>query len=340
MSIPGVIPLKQRDASTGAGSRRLRPGTGRSTSIAVPILGAVLALGSALGALFNGYYDLGVWGPLGIGIFALLLVALIVARQLPPIPALIPSIGLAVLGGVQMLSATWAESASRAFVEGHRTLVYAAFAALVAGIAQHRLGRLALAAGWLAGGIVLIVVVTLDLASATDYRDSFLSGRLFEPVGYVNGMSAALVLAAFPLVGLAEGSRSRVAAGLGAGGATFSVLLMFFVQSRGATAALALTAAVSVVALPGWRRRVALYAVIGVAVAVTLPALQDVWDSVPAKTGLPDHAAVTAALRTALIAAAGVALVWLVVTAVLHLAAVQRVAGMTAVRRAMPVAAL
>src|SRR4051794_1067478 len=134
MSIRGVIPLKQDDASTKTGSRRVRPGTGRSSSIAVPILGATLALGSALGALFNGYYNLGVWGPIGIAISALLLVALIPARRLPPLPALIPSIGLAVLGAVQMLSATWAESPSRAFVEGHRTLVYAAFAAVVAGI--------------------------------------------------------------------------------------------------------------------------------------------------------------------------------------------------------------
>src|SRR4051794_6991002 len=109
MSIRGVIPLKQDDASTRMDSRYVQPVTGRSSSIAVPILGATLALGSAGGAFYSGYHILGLWGAIGIGIFALLLVPLIPPRGRPPLPALIPSIGLGVLGAVQMLSAAWAE---------------------------------------------------------------------------------------------------------------------------------------------------------------------------------------------------------------------------------------
>jgi hypothetical protein len=268
------------------------------------LLGAGAALAIGAGSFLNGYYELSKWGPLSIAVLVLLMVMLLTRRSLPPLWTLLPALGLGLLGVVDFVSATWAESVGRAFLEGHRMVFYAALAALLAGIAQRRAGREGLMLGVGLAGLVLAAYASARLL-AGDISDIFLRGRLDEPVGYQNAMAAALLLSAWPLVGFAEAIRSRVASGLAAAGASYLILLAVLSQSRGATLALIGAAVLTVVLLPGGGTRCCLLAMFGIGAGVAWPSLDAVSTSQSPTTGIPT----TDATAHAVVVAAAVAVV-------------------------------
>src|SRR5436190_11583181 len=90
------------------------------------VLVGVLGLACGLSPLFRAYFDLSVWGPIAIGLLAVLL-ALIIAR--PVIPrgaAALVLAALAFLCAWSYLSIGWAESADSALEEANQWLLYAA----------------------------------------------------------------------------------------------------------------------------------------------------------------------------------------------------------------------
>src|SRR4051812_19297189 len=70
--------------------------------------GAALTIGA--GSFLNGYYELSKWGPLSLVVLILLMVMLLTREGLPPLWTLVPALGLALLGAVDFVSATWTES--------------------------------------------------------------------------------------------------------------------------------------------------------------------------------------------------------------------------------------
>ena len=77
------------------------------------VLGAGAALTIGAGAFLNGYYELSKWGPLSVAVLVILMVTLLTRESLPPLWTLLPALGLGLLGVVDFVSATWAESVGR-----------------------------------------------------------------------------------------------------------------------------------------------------------------------------------------------------------------------------------
>jgi tetratricopeptide (TPR) repeat protein len=219
---------------------------------------------------FDGAFDVRYWAPLGLLALAVLCTMLISGGlRLPRSPAL--RTALAAIWGFAawcLLSALWADSANQALVGGLRTVLYAALATVAATSLSRPGDRRAIAYG-LVGGVGLIAVVTL-LDVRFDGEDSFLAGRLNEPIGYRNASAAVLAFATWPLIGLAaqRGLNSLVRVASFAG--TVLVLgLILTTQSRGVLIGLALGGLVSLAIGPDRLRRfwIAAAAVVPVAIA-------------------------------------------------------------------------
>ena len=129
-------------------------------------------------------------------------------------------------------------------------------------------------------GVTLVMVLG-------DGPGLFLSGRLHDPIGFINGMAALFLMGAWPLVAFAERIESRVRSSAAMSLLVLLVALTVLTQTRAALPAMALTAALLVAALPGRARRASvLLAAAGRVAAVALPWLLDVYEgSKPSSAG-------------------------------------------------------
>ena len=115
---------------------------------------AFIAIACGLSPFLYGFYDVGVWGPIALGMLAAFL-GLLIARPAAPRPAALVAGGaLALFWLWALLSTSWAESADQALIEANRWLLYAALlGVLVLLLRDDRLGTIVIAAG--AGTIVV-----------------------------------------------------------------------------------------------------------------------------------------------------------------------------------------
>src|SRR5205807_307433 len=160
-----------------------------------------------------------------------------------------PAISLGLLAVFQLLSQRWAESANDAVVAGNRTAVYAGMLAVLILILRVRLAPAALLAG-IALGALLGAGVEVVRLLGTSAADSFVAGRLNEPLGYYNAEAAALLVAFWPAVALAEAGRRPFVRGTALCAATLVLLVSLLAQSRGAMIALVMAAVVLLAAVP------------------------------------------------------------------------------------------
>lgn len=265
-----------------------------------------LGVALALSPFAGGYYDSSIWAPAGLGLLVVLTAFLVARVPRPPARAIAAVGGLAALAALSLLSAAWTDSIQQAVLEGNRLLVYAAALAVLAFLvtdarsATYLLGAI----GASAAVIAAVVIARLLDGDAT----ILLSGRLNEPLGYVNGQASFFVLALWPALALAEQRRSAALAGIGLGLATLLVALVVLAQSRGALLAIALSAVVVLAAVPDRFRRIWALLVLAVPLAAALPALLDVYEL--ATTGRPLDDGLREAATAALAAAATAGLAW------------------------------
>ena len=151
----------------------------------------------------------------------------------------VATVGLWLLLGWTLLSATWGSSAGRSVLEGERTVVYAA--ALVAAllVVRQRSYRALLGGIW--GAIALVSAYALATRLFPERLGSFdpIAGyRLSEPVGYWNALGIFAALGALLALGLASRARSLVLAGTAAASLPLLVATVYFTFSRGAWIAL------------------------------------------------------------------------------------------------------
>jgi uncharacterized membrane protein YhaH (DUF805 family) len=271
------VPFSQRSSLQADSRRQSWLGEGVS---------ALIGLVCGAGALFEAFYGFHVWGVLAIGAMIALAVAVAVGREAPPPMALLPSLALAGLAAVQFASVLWAESSYQALTEAHRTAFYAAVLGLFTLLASRQRRRLALLAGVTAGALLVGGYEAVRLLGESPSPD-FIRGRLQDPLGYVNGMAAALLVAVWPLVGAAEGARTRLGGALGVSGASFLLALGVLVQSRGGLAALMLSALLVCALLPGRGTRLMIILVLAAGLAVGWGALTEPFNSTSPETGLP-----------------------------------------------------
>jgi O-Antigen ligase len=272
----------------------------------LPALVAVLALGCGLSPLFHGYYALSTWGVIA---FVILGVAwgLLMAGQSPPGRlAVIALAGLVALAAVALLSITWAESIDNALTGAGRWVLYASafgiFAVAVRGAGVARLGMAAAT-----GGILIVAGYLLVKMIAGDGASLFYQGRLHDPLGSINSEGLFMILAVWPLVGVAQHARA-VPAGLAAGGATGLLALAFLSQSRSVALAFA-AGLVGAMLVPGRLQRAWLVLLLAAAVAAISSPLIDVYDQGrTASPGFDD--AIRSAGGWIVLAAAGAGVAW------------------------------
>jgi hypothetical protein len=149
-------------------------------------------------------------------------------------------VGLWLLLGWTLLSASWGSSTGRSVTEGERTVVYAT-ALLAALLVVRRRSYTALFAGiW--GATALVSAYALATRLFPERLGSFdpIAGyRLSEPIGYWNALGIFAALGAILAFGLAARARSLVLVGLAAASLPLLVATVYFTFSRGAWIAFA-----------------------------------------------------------------------------------------------------
>jgi tetratricopeptide (TPR) repeat protein len=234
-------------------------------AVPVALVGALLVLAT----WSDGAFDIRHWAPAAV-LACLLLAAIQVAGGLsrPSGPVLVAVAAIWAFAGLTLLSAAWAESPVRAWEGGIRTVLYAALVTLALLSLPDRRQVRAIAAGIVLGtvGIAFFTLGTMQF----DGLETFLAGRLDDPVGYRNGTAALFAFATWPLIGAAAPRGSNPA--LRAGAMTAAVLMLglaFLTQSRGVLIGVAAGAVVSIAIGPDRLRRawlgIALVGAIGAA---------------------------------------------------------------------------
>jgi UDP-GlcNAc:undecaprenyl-phosphate GlcNAc-1-phosphate transferase len=270
----------------------------------------VVAASCGLSPFFYGFYDLGTWGPIALGLLAVLL-GLVIARPAVPRPAALVALGsLAALAVWSLVSSSWAGSPGNALTEANRWMLYATlFAILLLLLRDDRLGRLLLGATTaLVLALGLYVVIRMLAGSGGDL---FLTKRLNDPLGYVNGLASYFLLGIWPLVAVAERARPWLA-GAAAGAAVLLASLMVLSETRAIVPAIVLSAIVLVMLVPGRTRRGWVLVLIVASVAAISSPLIHVFDQ-PSPTVTAGSARDAAA--AILVAALAAGLVWGAVTA-------------------------
>lgn len=292
----------------------IAPAQADSSAIGVPAgarqaMLVVIGLGCGASPAFFGYFSMTVWGPIALALIAVAIGLLLTRPALPKGISGIAVLGLLLFAGWSLLSMGWGESADHALTEGDRWILYGVFLlVLVLLVGDRRDGEIFLFSTVLA----VLGVAAYDLAKmlAGDGPSLFGGSRLLEPLGYVNGLGGYLLLGFWPLVAVAERARGHVPAGLAAGAATLLAVLVLLTESRGTVFALAASALVVVVLLPGRNRRVWLVLTILAGLGIAWGPLTDVTQNLPPGRLIPTEEPIRRAAEWSLIVAAGVAAVW------------------------------
>jgi tetratricopeptide (TPR) repeat protein len=194
-------------------------------------------------------------------------------------PVRIACAGLAAYAAWSYLSIAWADQKGDAWDGANRTALYALIFALFA--LWPLRGRVAAV---LVGGYALVVtliglVTLIGVMSVADPSGYFIDGRFAEPIRYANADAALWSSAFFPLVVL--GSRRAAAPALRALLVAAAVLLgglALMGQSRGWLFALPAVALVFVAVTPKRVRTSLTLFLAAAGVALTIPAVVDVYD--------------------------------------------------------------
>jgi tetratricopeptide (TPR) repeat protein len=272
--------------------------------------GALLAVFGALcGASVwgFGFYDASLWGPAALVALAVLFGLGLVRRAWPPRLGGLALAGLLALALWSALSRGWAESPDGALVAAERWLLYGiVFAALLLMLRDRRHATMLLG-----GATASVVAVGLYLVARLVLGDGpslFVARRLTFPLGYTNAQGGFLLLGFWPLVALAERSRSLLWGSLAVGTATLLAGLMVLSQARGVAFAFVASAGVLLVLVPGRRARLWVLIAVLAGVALVIDPAVDVYGH--AAPGRPPAGAVRDAGERIVLAAAMVGLLW------------------------------
>jgi UDP-N-acetylmuramyl pentapeptide phosphotransferase/UDP-N-acetylglucosamine-1-phosphate transferase len=297
----GATKTSKRTAATG---RLPRP----SPSLVEIGVVSFIAISCGLSPFLYGFYDISVWGPIALGMLAALLGLVIARPAVPRRAALVAGAALAGLWLWALISTSWSESADQAMTEANRWLLYAAlFGVLVILLRDDRLGTILVSAGAAAILALGLYIAVRMLVGSGD--ELFLNGRLNEPLGYVNGQTGYLLMGIWPMVALAERARRPLLAGAGLAGATFLGALVLLGQTRAIVPAVALSALLLLVAVPGRTKRAWALAIAAAGVAACIAPVLDVYDAARGPR-LPDDDVVRDAAITSLLASAAAGAVW------------------------------
>jgi hypothetical protein len=189
-----------------------------------------------------------------------------------PTAALVAGLALIGLAALTALSLGWTDDQGRAFVDVARIAGYLGLFALVVVAVSARETRPLLAG--IGIGLTTLAAYALSVRFLPGLFDTvedpveFLAspapGRLSEPIGYWNGLAAAMAMAIVLLGWLAGSSAARLGRVLATAALPLAVLALYLTDSRGGAIAAAAGVAALLVSTP---KRVTLLAPLGIGVA-------------------------------------------------------------------------
>ncbi len=246
------------------------------------------------------------WLPpsLGLGVFGLI-VSLLVAY--PRRPGQLSLTALLLFGGYSLwvaVSAIWADSPTRVWLESGRTFTYLLVFALAIVYLSDQGARRVFRYLVMAGGCVLFAVCMWKLGTTENIAGLFYTNRLGYPVSAPNHAAALLLVTFWPLMWLAAGPEERAPVrGIALGLATGLLGLSFMTQSRGAVWTLAITLIFMFVISPARLRTLFYLLVPALLMAYVFPRLNRYWLEGPDAVGgaLAVRTLLAAALTAALI---------------------------------------
>ena len=273
---------------------------------------------SAPASCFRGLYNETAWAPIALGALGLVVALAVAAPRLPPMALLAPVLGLWLWS---LVSSGWSDSTDAAHVAANRWLLYGAAIVVLAWALGGDRRRAAVLLTSASAGVLVVAAWMLVRMLAGDGPSLFLATRLNDPLGYVNGQAAYLLVAAWPCLALAEhrGSKASWAiAGIGMAALVALLGLGLLCQSRSWEVALFAAIVVLEVAFPGRRRRAAALLLTGATLAVIYAPLAAVWRHPSPATGVVTAAATRHAAASIVAGAIVAGLVWAVVVLSLH----------------------
>jgi len=276
-----------------------------------PIL---LAFVVGIGPFFDAFYRSSIWQPATLAALLALGAAVVLVRRLPSGWALVSLAALTALLAVGALSTTWAESVDRAWLDASRLVLYVAFFGLALCVIRDEIQGLAAIAALAIGAAAVVVVIEIRLFSGAG-PEQFSGFRLNEPVGYVNGVAACLLIGVWLFVGLSERFRSWWAQATLMALTAMACCLVVLTQSRAVLPAVVVSVACCLLP-PGRLRRAWFLAFATIATALAAPWLLDVFaQEQQTDSALPRADTVRAAAAAALFASVGAAAAWGLVSA-------------------------
>lgn len=278
---------------------------------ALPAL-ALSALAALSGPL-QGLYAVPSWGLAAVAAAVVAIGLLIAGGRVRGRSAAVALGGLALLAVWSLASLLWTGSPGQTWIEVHRAGLYVAVLLVaILSLRGPRIGAVVL--GVLTAGSLATTAWVLAQMVASDASGLFAGGRLAEPVGYPGAHAALALIGLWPLIALAARPGAHTVRGAALGGAVLLAGTVVLTQSRAGVAALALTAVLLVVLLPGRLVRAWALAHVAVAVAAALPWLMDV-----AGDGSAPSAVTLSTAGAALVLAAALAgLLWGIVVPALE----------------------
>ncbi len=184
------------------------------------------------------------------------------------------------------LSAVWADSPTRVWLEATRTGSYLLVLALALVFLTDPGARRAFRYLLIAASFFLLTACLWRLWSANEVASLFIANRYYYPVSYPNNAAALFLVGFWPLIWLAAGPEEKaVVRGLSLGLATGLLGLAILTQSRGAIYSLAFTVVLTFIVSPA-RLRTLLYLMVpGLLLLYEFPVLNRYWLEGPAAVG-------------------------------------------------------
>ncbi|MFH1833878.1 MAG: hypothetical protein ABH877_02545, partial [bacterium] len=183
-------------------------------------------------------------------------------------------------------SATWAESATRVWLEAGRTFAFLLILAIALCYLTDPGARKVFRYLLMGAVTVLLATCVWRLWSEGDIAGLFIENRLAYPVSYPNNAAALVLVAFWPLMWLAAGPEERaLVRGAALGLATGMLGLAMMTQSRGAIWSLAITLVLTFIVSPA-RIRTLFYLIVPALLMVyEFPNFNRYWLEGPAAIG-------------------------------------------------------
>jgi tetratricopeptide (TPR) repeat protein len=247
----------------------------REAPITLPAFAALALL--IVWATSQGGYPLTHWAPGGLSVLALLTIALVASPpRLDEIPLGVKlALGcLAAYTALSFCSILWAGVPGDAWEGADRTLLYLLLFALFALWRSRGASAALLLSAWTLAMIALAAYVALRVRSSTGsgFEHLFAGDRFDYPIGYPNASAAQWLIAFWPALLLASGSRLPWALrGVFAGGAVLLADVALLSQSRGSLYATAVLLVLVFALVPQRLRIFATMVPVALAIGATAP---------------------------------------------------------------------